>query len=276
MKIAVHQMCSGIAPESNVMAMISAIAESAEAGAVMYFSPEMAVMLDRDRSRGAASVEWEKDSSVLPMLCKAAASAGIWVHVGSTAVLAEYNKGKFANRSLIINDKGEICARYDKMHLFDVDLATGERWRESAAYASGPGPVIAETPLGPIGLTICYDMRFPDLYSVLSKAGVNVLAIPASFTVPTGKAHWHTLLRARAIESQVFVVAAAQSGHHQDGRETYGHSLVIDPWGDILLDLGVGEKLGFAEIDLNRLAEVRAQVPAQSNRRDIPNKVTFY
>jgi predicted amidohydrolase len=181
-----------------------------------------------------------------------------------------------ANRSLVIDDEGVIRARYDKMHLFDVDLSTGESWRESNAYVPGDGPVIADTPIGPLGLTICYDMRFPDLYSALSKAGIDALAIPAAFTVPTGRAHWHTLLRARAIEAQAFVIAAAQTGNHEDGRQTYGHSLVVDPWGDVLLDMGEDEGLGFAEIDLDRIREVRSQIPVHANRRDITAAVRRY
>ena len=156
------------------------------------------------------------------------------------------------------------------MHLFDVDLSTGESWRESSAYKGGDGPVLADTPLGKMGLTICYDMRFPDLYSRLAQAGATVFAVPAAFTVPTGKAHWHVLLRARAIESAAFVIAAAQCGKHEDGRETYGHSLVVDPWGTVLLDMGESEGVGFAGLDLARVTEVRAQIPVHLNRRDIP------
>jgi deaminated glutathione amidase len=155
------------------------------------------------------------------------------------------------------------------MHLFDVDLATGESWRESAAYLGGDSPVALQTPLGLMGLSICYDLRFPDLYSAYAKAGVDVLAVPAAFTVPTGRAHWHIMLRARAIEAEAFVIAAAQCGKHEDGRETFGHSLVIDPWGDILLDMGTKEGLGFAEIDMSRIGEVRAQIPVRANRRAI-------
>ena len=154
--------------------------------------------------------------------------------------------------------------------MFDVDLPTGESWRESAAYAPGEQAVVAETPLGRIGLTICYDLRFPDLYRALSDAGATLLAIPAAFTRPTGAAHWHVLLRARAIEAGAFVVAAAQTGTHEDGRATYGHSLVVDPWGEVLLDMGEAAGLGFAEIDPARIAEVRARIPALDHRRAIP------
>jgi predicted amidohydrolase len=175
------------------------------------------------------------------------------------------------NRGFLIDDKGAIRARYDKIHLFDVDLANGESWRESAVYAPGSGPILASTPWGSIGLSICYDIRFPDLYRALTDAGAVILTVPAAFTVPTGQAHWHLLLRARAVEAGVFVVAAAQSGAHEDGRATYGHSLVVDPWGDVLLDMGDGTGVGIVDIDLARVAEVRGRVPAISHRRPLPS-----
>ncbi len=242
---------------------------SASAGARFYFAPEMSGLIDKNRARAAVAIGTEADNIVLAAVQKAAAQTGIWVHIGSIPVQSERDKGRFANRSLIIDGSGKIAARYDKMHLFDVQLATGEQWRESSAYIAGDQPVLANTPLGMIGMTICYDMRFPDLYSRLSGAGAQIFAVPAAFTVPTGRAHWHTLLKTRAIESACFVIAAAQSGTHQDGRQTYGHSLVVDPWGDVLLDMGEGEGLGFAEIDLDRIAEVRGQIPVHLNRRFI-------
>ena len=170
---------------------------------------------------------------------------------------------RLANRSFVIDDTGQIRARYDKMHLFDVALANGEAWRESAVYDAGRGPVVVDTPIGLMGLAVCYDLRFPDLFSAFSKAAVDVIAVPSAFTVPTGMAHWHIMLRARAIEAQAFVIAAAQSGQHADGRSTYGHSLVADPWGDVLLDMGNDEGIGYADIDLARLADVRSQIPGQ-------------
>ena len=199
---------------------------------------------------------------------RAAAKAGIWVHLGSLA-LTGGAEGRLVNRGFIIDDRGAIRARYDKIHLFDVDLPTGESWRESAAYAPGDRSVVASTPWARIGLSICYDLRFPDLYRALSNAGAELLSVPAAFTVPTGRAHWHVLLRARAIEAGAFVVAAAQCGEHQDGRATFGHSLVVDPWGEVLLDMGEGEGVGFADLDMARLADVRARIPALKNRRPI-------
>jgi predicted amidohydrolase len=268
LKIAVHQMCSTIDTEKNAAAMVHAVYQASQDGAVMYFAPEMSILVDRDRNRARASICAESDMLSLGHLSRAAAEGAIWVHVGSVPVL-DAEGGKFANRSIILGPDGSVHARYDKMHLFDVELSTGENWRESAAYVGGPAPAIVNTPLGRMGLSICYDLRFPDLYSAYSKADVDILAVPSAFTVPTGEAHWHVLLRARAIESQSFVVAAAQCGNHQDGRTTYGHSLVIDPWGDVLLDMGQGEGLGFADIDLARIDGVRRQIPVHKNRREM-------
>ena len=268
MKIAVHQMCSTTNPDHNTGMMTEAIRQSAAAGATMYFAPEMSILLDRDRNRARGFIVSESESEPLRALSECARDVAIWVHIGSIPVLHE-SSGKYANRAFVLDPEGQVRARYDKMHLFDVDLATGESWRESAAYAAGDAPVAVDTPLGLMGLTICYDIRFPQLYSALIRSAVDIIAVPAAFTVPTGKAHWHTLLKARAIEAAAFVVAAAQSGQHEDGRTTYGHSLVVDPWGDVLLDMGEGEGLGFAELDLNRLAEVRAQIPVHRNAREI-------
>jgi deaminated glutathione amidase len=273
-KIAVHQMCSGIDPQANADIMATAVAEAAKTGAVFYFAPEMSGMIDRDRTRASEKIVVEGHNLVLQAMQAAALQHAIWVHIGSLPVRSE-TTGKFANRSIVIDDKGIIRARYDKIHLFDVQLSTGEIWRESNAYCAGVGPVAVHTPIGLLGLTICYDMRFPDMYSALAKTGVTSFAVPAAFTVPTGQAHWHILLRARAIEAEAFVIAAAQSGVHEDGRATYGHSVVIDPWGTVLLDMGEGEGMGFAEIDLRRIDEVRAQIPVYENRRDIGEPLIF-
>jgi len=189
----------------------------------------------------------------------------VWVHLGSLALRRP--DGRLANRSFVIDSIGNIRARYDKMHLFDVDLPNGESWRESATYAAGERPVVVGSPLGPLGLSICYDMRFPDLYRALTDAGAQVLSVPASFTRPTGAAHWHILLRARAIEAGVHLVAAAQTGVHEDGRATYGHSLVVDPWGEILLDMGEAPGIGYAEVEPEKLRAVRGRVPALQHRR---------
>lgn len=276
MKIAIHQMCSCIKQDKNAANMVDAIHQASAAGAKMYFAPEMSILVDRDRKRAAERITIEPDSPHIRALCKAAQSVGIWIHLGSLPVLHEDGSGRFANRSLVIGSDGDIHGRYDKVHLFDVDLASGESWRESSAYRGGEEAVAVETPLGLMGLTICYDMRFPDLYSAYSKIGVAALAVPAAFTVPTGKAHWHSLLRARAIEAEAFVIAAAQSGQHEDGRQTYGHSLVVDPWGEVVLDMGEGEGLAIVELDLKRLDEVREQIPVHQNRRAISKPVRRY
>ena len=267
-RIGVLQMTSGIDPAVNAATLVDAIGEAGAAGAAMLFTPEMSGLIDRDRTRGAASIVTEDADPVLAAVRAAAANAGIWVHLGSLAVRRP--DGKFANRGFVIDPAGTIRARYDKLHLFDVDLPTGESWRESAAYVGGETAVVVDTPAGLLGASICYDLRFADLYRALSNAGATMLSVPAAFTRPTGAAHWHILLRARAIEAGAFVVAAAQTGVHQDGRETYGHSLVVDPWGDVILDMGEAAGLGFADIVLERVEQVRARIPAIAHRREIP------
>ncbi|MCP8891290.1 carbon-nitrogen hydrolase family protein [Sphingomonas faeni] len=271
-RIGVLQMTSGIDPAVNAATLVDAIGEAGAAGAAMLFTPEMSGLIDRDRTRGAASIVTEDADPVLAAVRAAAANAGIWVHLGSLAVRRP--DGKFANRGFVIDPAGAIHARYDKLHLFDVDLPTGESWRESAAYVGGETAVVVDTPAGRLGASICYDLRFADLYRALSNAGATMLSVPAAFTRPTGAAHWHVLLRARAIEAGAFVVAAAQTGVHQDGRETYGHSLVVDPWGEVILDMGEAAGLGFAEIDLERVEQVRARIPAIAHRRAIPPVTT--
>lgn len=267
-RAALLQMCSGIDPDANAATVVAAIGAAAMGGASMLFTPEMTALVDRNRERGQAHVVPEDQSAFLSQVREAAAGAGIWVAIGSMAVLRE--DGRWANRALVIDSGGTVVARYDKIHMFDVDLATGESWRESNAYAPGEGPVTVETPLGLLGLTICYDLRFPALFEAYGRAACDLIAIPAAFTVPTGQAHWHVLQRARAIEATAFVVSAAQVGRHEDGRETYGHSLVVDPWGEVLLDMGGETKgLGFAEIAPERIAAVRAQVPCLANKRQI-------
>ena len=267
-RIAIFQSCSGIDPAANAAALVDAIKRAAEGGAEMLFTPEMSGLLDGNRERAAGVVQSEEGDDVLAAVREAARASAIWVHVGSLALRGKGDK--LVNRAFVIDPAGEIAGRYDKMHLFDVDLPTGESWRESSAYQAGEGPVVVRgTPVGSLGLTICYDLRFPAIFERLSEAGAEVIAVPAAFTVPTGKAHWHVLLRARAIEAGLFVVAAAQSGQHADGRTTFGHSLVVDPWGEILVDGGVGEKLLFAEINLERITEVRSRIPVLSHRRAI-------
>jgi deaminated glutathione amidase len=272
-RIALLQMTSGIDPAANAAVIVDAVEKAAAGGAAMLFTPEMSGLVDRDRARAKGHIKAESDDPVLAAVRAAAAQHGIWVHIGSLAVQAE-GSDKFANRGFVIDANGVVTARYDKMHLFDVDLPTGESWRESNAYVAGAGPVVAETPLGTLGLSICYDLRFPALYQALSGAGATVLSIPSAFTVPTGQAHWHVLMRARAIENAAFVIAAAQTGTHEDGRATYGHSLVVGPWGDVLLDIGEAAGLAFCDLDLSDIEKARARVPVIAHRRRIPTPGT--
>lgn len=268
MKIALLQMTSGVDPVANAQALTAGVEAAAKGGAAMLFTPEMTGLVDRDRARAGASIVAEGDDVVLAAARMAAAAHGIWLHLGSLALRGA--GGKFVNRGFVIDAGGAIRARYDKLHLFDVDLPGGESWRESAVYEPGQGAAVIGTPAGPLGLSICYDLRFADLYRALSSAGAQILSVPAAFTRPTGKDHWEVLLRARAIESGAYVVAAAQTGIHADGRETYGHSLVIDPWGRVLLDMGEAAGIGFAEIDMACVADVRTRIPVLAHRRPIP------
>lgn len=269
-RIAIFQAQSGIDPAVNAERLAAAVREAASGGAAMLFTPEMSGMLDRDRERALGKARSEEDDEVLQAVRTAAREAGIWVHLGSLALKGD--GGKLINRGFVINNRGEVRARYDKIHLFDVDLPTGESWRESAMYQPGREAVVVDgTPVGKLGLTICYDLRFPELFQRLSEGGAEVIAVPAAFTVPTGRAHWQILMRARAIEAELFIVAAAQAGRHEDGRETYGHSLVADPWGEVLLEMGGEPGLGFAEVDLDRIADVRARIPVHQHRREIPS-----
>ena len=270
MRIALLQMTSGIDPTANAATVVDAAAHAAAGEAKMLFTPEMTGLLDRKRDRALAHLTGETDDRVLEAVSAAAARHGLWIALGSLALAGETSDGRLVNRSLLVGPDGAVRARYDKMHLFDVDLATGESWRESAAYAPGETAVVADGPEGwQLGLSVCYDLRFPALYQALSGAGANLLTIPAAFTVPTGEAHWHVLMRARAIENAAYVVASAQTGTHEDGRATFGHSLVVGPWGDVLLDMGNAPGVGFADLDLAQVADARARVPVIAHRRSI-------
>lgn len=269
--IALAQMTSGVDPAANLAAIADAAQAAATAGASMLFLPEMAVLLDRDRARSSAHVVREGDSDWPAALAAIARHHGLWLHAGSAPFLADDGGQRRVNRTLLFAPDGSLAARYDKIHLFDVDLPTGESWRESALYQGGGALVVAPCPAGPVGLTICYDLRFPELYAALVANGARVLAIPAAFTAPTGAAHWHVLMRARAIETACFVVAAAQGGQHDDGRQTYGHSLVIDPWGRVVAEAhdgpdGPGAQLLLAELDLAEVDRARAAIPLSASR----------
>ncbi len=267
-RVGVLQMTSGIDPAVNAAALVDAIQAAGKEGAATLFTPEMSGLIDRDRARAGASIVGEKADIVLAAVRKAAAETGVWVHLGSLAIRRA--DGKFANRGFLIDGTGAVRARYDKLHLFDVDLPSGEGWRESAAYVGGDAAVVVDTPVGMVGASICYDLRFADLYRALSDAGATILSVPAAFTRPTGAAHWHVLLRARAIEAGAYVVAAAQTGVHDDGRATYGHSLVVDPWGEVILDMGEAAGLAFVDLDPADVAAVRSRIPVLNHRRQIP------
>lgn len=267
-RAAILQMTSGIDPAVNAATLIAAVEDARAGGAAMLFTPEMSGLLDRDRERSAARIVMSEHDPVLAAVREAAAKAGIWVHLGSLAIRRP--DGSLANRGFVIDAAGEVRAHYDKLHMFDVDLANGESWRESSAYTAGDWAQVVDTPLGRLGLSICYDLRFPALYAALAAAGADIFAIPAAFTRPTGAAHWKVLMRARAIENHAFVIAAAQSGEHEDGRATWGRSLCVGPWGGVLLDMGEKTGLGFAEIELTAVADAKGRVPVRDHRRDIP------
>ena len=227
----------------------------------------MSGLLDRDRDRLLATAMTEANDPTLAIARTVAAECGLWIQLGSLAVRAAPDDQRLVNRAFVIDPAGEIRARYDKIHLFDVDLGEGQRYRESATFTPGHHAVAAATPWGPLALSICYDMRFPELYHRLAVARPAMIAVPAAFTRPTGEAHWHALLRARAIEAGAFVVAAAQSGRHEDGRETFGHSLVVDPWGAIVADLGEAPGALAVDLDLDAVAHARARLPTYEHRR---------
>jgi predicted amidohydrolase len=268
-RIAIVQTTAGIDAARNADHLSAAIGDAAAQGAVMAFTPEMSGLVDRDAQRLFANARGEADDVVLAAVRAAAAQHRIWVALGSLALKPSADATRLVNRSFVIDAGGRIQARYDKMHLFDVEAAPGEAYRESASFIAGLSATVTDTPLGPTGLSICYDVRFPRLYDALTGAGARVIAVPAAFTRPTGRAHWHTLLKARAIESAAFVVAAAQTGEHEDGRLTFGHSLVVDPWGDVLLDMGEPPGVGVVDIDLASVDDVRRRIPVLVHRREV-------
>ena len=269
--IAVVEMTSGINPDANLDIMDRALADAAKAGAAMAFFPEMSVLLDRDRNRSAAHIAREADSRWPAILQDMARRHGLWLHSGSAPFLSD-DGDRRVNRSHIIAADGRIVAHYDKIHMFDVSLPSGENWSESSSYAGGETPVVVETPVGMLGLSICYDLRFPELYRTLVDHGATLIAIPAAFTVSTGEAHWHVLLRARAIETGCHVVAAAQAGTHADGRATFGHSLVVEPWGAVLGETRRAEdktakfQLIVAAVDPVAVTRARQAIPLARSR----------
>jgi predicted amidohydrolase len=259
------QMRSGLSPQANLDAAARLIAEAKRGGADYVLTPEMTNILEIKRERLFAALAPEESDASLAAFRALARQHGIFLHVGSLAI--KLLPERAANRSFLIDPRGEIIARYDKIHMFDVDLANGESYRESRNYRAGDIAVAIDLPWGRLGLTVCYDLRFPALYRALAEAGCAFLAIPSAFTKQTGEAHWHVLNRARAIENGAFVLAAAQGGLHENGRETFGHSLVVDPWGRILAEGGTDPGVIFATIDPAEVAAARAKVPSLQHGR---------
>ena len=264
-RVGLVQMRSGRTPAQNVDAATKLIKEAKSGGADYVLTPEMTNILERKREDLFAAIATEEKDRSLPDFRDLARRLGIWVHVGSLAI--EVLPQKAVNRSFLIDPKGDIAARYDKIHMFDVDLAGGESYRESGSFRPGELAVAVDLPWGRVGLTICYDLRFPALYRALAEAGASFIAIPAAFTQQTGEAHWHVLTRARAIETGSFVLAAAQGGRHEDGRDTFGHSIAIDPWGRVLAEGGTEPGVIFADVDPSQVAIVRARIPSLQHGR---------
>ena len=264
--IAAVQMCSGIDPVRNVEAMRRLVREAAAKGAVYVQTPEMTGALQRDRTGLKAILRSEDDDLVVAAAAALARELGIHVHVGSTAIAL--SDGKVANRGFLFGPDGEKVCSYDKIHMFDVDLDNGESWRESAVYSPGAVARMADLPFAKLGFAICYDVRFPELFKTQAQAGAEIISVPAAFTRQTGEAHWETLLRARAIENGVYIIAAAQAGVHEDGRETFGHSMIIDPWGRVLASAGgTGEAIVLAEVDPAAVKAAHDKIPNLRNGR---------
>ncbi|MFZ0101983.1 MAG: carbon-nitrogen hydrolase family protein [Pseudolabrys sp.] len=264
-KAAMIQMRSGLTPGANSDDAVRMIGEAKSAGADYVLTPEMTNILAARREQLFSVVVEEEADASLATLREVARKLGIYVHIGSLAI--KISPDRAANRSFLIGPKGDILARYDKIHMFDVDLAGGESYRESRNYRPGELAVLADLPWGRLGLTVCYDLRFPALYRALAEAGATMLAIPSAFTKQTGEAHWHVLMRARAIENGSFVFAAAQGGKHENGRDTYGHSLIVDPWGSIIAEGGTEPGVIMAEIDPAEVAGARARIPSLQHGR---------
>ncbi|HEU0071201.1 MAG TPA: carbon-nitrogen hydrolase family protein [Alphaproteobacteria bacterium] len=272
LKLACLQINSGpeIAPNLKIIGDLTR--RAVDGGAEFVAMPENCAMLEPRKAKLLEKVEPQESHSALAGLRALAAETGVTLLVGSLAV--KLSADKVANRSFLLDPTGGIVASYDKLHMFDVDLPSGESYRESSTFRPGDRAVVAPTPWGKLGMTVCYDLRFSALYRALAEAGATMLSVPSAFTRPTGQAHWHVLLRARAIETGSFVIAPAQTGEHAEGRKTYGHSLIVDPWGVVLADGGEDVGIVAAELDLDRVAEVRAMVPSLKHGRPIPKPET--
>ena len=266
LNVALIQMQTGRDPAANIAFVKEAVREAASKGAAYIQTPEMTGLLVRDRTEMMAKVKSQTDDGLVAAASELAKTNGIHLHIGSTAILRE--DGKIANRAFLFGPDGALITTYDKIHMFDVDLDKGESWRESATYEPGTKAVVANLPFGKLGFAICYDVRFPQLFCEEALAGAEILTAPAAFTKQTGEAHWHALQRSRAIENGAFMLTAAQAGLHEDGRETFGHSMVVNPWGKVLAVAGgEGPETIHAEIDLSEVAAARAKIPNLKNAR---------
>lgn len=266
-KVAAIQMCSGVDPQKNADDMARLVRDAAAQGASYVQTPEMTGALQRNRAALKAVLADEDGDVIVARASSLASELGIFVHIGSTAIAR--GDEKMANRGFLFGPDGKRICSYDKIHMFDVDLDNGESWRESSAYEAGAEARVAHLPFATLGFAICYDVRFPQLFRTEALAGAEILTVPAAFTRQTGEAHWEILLRARAIENGAFLVAAAQGGVHEDGRETYGHSMIIDPWGRVLAEAGgAGEAVLVAEIDIAAVKAARGKIPNLKNARE--------
>ncbi len=272
-RAALVQMCAMKSVDKNLIEATRLIREAAAGGALYVQTPEVTTLMETDKAKLVIAIRPEEGNPALAHFRALARELKIWLHIGSMAVAVPGDR--FANRSFLISPEGAVAAKYDKIHMFDVQLPGGETYRESKNYRPGEDAVLADLPWGRLGMTICYDLRFPGLYRALAQAGASMLAIPAAFTVPTGKAHWHVLMRARAIETGCFVMAAAQGGMHETGRATYGHSLIVAPWGEIIAEAdGDGPAVVFADIDLAHVTEARRRVPSLEHDRSFTVRAT--
>lgn len=276
LRAACIQMRSGVEVAPNVAAASALVREAAGQGAGFIATPEMTGLLDIRPGMARPKVVQEADDAALKAFRALAAELGVTLLVGSLAVALPQEE-RFANRSVLIGPDGNLIARYDKIHMFDVEVGDGQSYRESRAYRPGEAAVLARAPFGRVGMTICYDVRFPHLYRRLAQAGADILTIPAAFTRVTGAAHWHVLVRARAIETGCFVLAPAQGGRHEDGRETYGHSLIVSPWGEVLAEAdGDAPGIIVADLDLDEVARARGRIPSLGNDQDVRLKTSGF
>lgn len=268
MRAGLVQLTSGPDPEANLPVTLRLVREAAAGGAQLVLTPEITNLVTSDRAHQRAMLRPETEDATLAAFVVEARALGIWILIGSLALETGDPDGRFANRSFLISPTGEIVARYDKVHMFDVEVSATESYRESAAFRPGHRAVLADTQLARIGMTVCYDLRFPELFRRLALAGAQIITVPAAFTRPTGEAHWEVLLRARAIETGCFILAPAQTGQHTETRATWGHSLAVSPWGEVLADGGTAPGVTLVDLDLAAVENARRRIPSLTHRRE--------